>query len=110
MAGFERGVRPMGDWSMSMTLSIWSMPSISRYGPTTRAEWCTALVSAGAMVSVTSELFPEPETPVTTVRVPNSILAVTFLRLLADAPRTVRAPRLGERRAAGSSIIRAPVR
>ena len=28
VAGFDRGVRPIGDWSMSMTLSRYSMPSI----------------------------------------------------------------------------------
>ena len=26
VAGLERGVRPMGDWSMAMTLSKYSMP------------------------------------------------------------------------------------
>jgi hypothetical protein len=26
VAGLERGVRPMGDWSIWMTLSSWSMP------------------------------------------------------------------------------------
>ena len=28
VAGLERGVRPIGDWSMSITLSSCSMPSI----------------------------------------------------------------------------------
>ena len=28
VAGFERGVRPIGDWSMSMTLSMCSAPSM----------------------------------------------------------------------------------
>jgi len=28
VAGFERGVRPIGDWSMSMTLSMFSAPRI----------------------------------------------------------------------------------
>ena len=62
------------------------MPSRVLYGPTTRVEWCTALVRAGAIVSVTSELLPEPETPVTTVSVPNSIWAETFFRLFALRP------------------------
>ena len=69
-----------------------------------------ALVSAGAMVSVTRLDLPEPETPVTTVNVPNSIFAVTFLRLLARAPVMVSAPRPGRRRSAGSSTMRAPAR
>jgi hypothetical protein len=29
VAGFDRGVRPIGDWSISMTLSMSSMPSIA---------------------------------------------------------------------------------
>ena len=69
-----------------------------------------ALVRAGAMVSVTSDDLPDPETPVTTVRVPNSIFAVTFLRLLAEAPVILRAPRPGLRRFSGTRIMRLPVR
>ena len=33
VAGFDRGVRPMGDWSMSIALSRCSSPSIWRCGP-----------------------------------------------------------------------------
>ena len=33
VAGFERGVRPIGDWSMSITLSRWSMPSTESCSP-----------------------------------------------------------------------------
>ena len=69
-----------------------------------------ALVSAGAMVSVTRLDLPEPETPVTTVKVPNSIFAVTFLRLLQEAPVILSAPRPGLRRFSGTRIIRLPVR
>ena len=32
MAAFDRGVRPIGDWSMRMTLSICSTPSIDLWG------------------------------------------------------------------------------
>ena len=95
---------------MSMTLSMSSTPSSLLYGPTGRLERWTALVSAGARVSVTSELLPLPETPVTTVSVPSSTLAVTPLRLLAEAPTTLMTPRRGLRRFAGSSIWRSPVR
>jgi hypothetical protein len=34
VAGFERGVRPIGLWSISMTLSIWPMPSTLSCRPT----------------------------------------------------------------------------
>ena len=103
-------MRPMGLWSMSMTLSMSSMPSSFLYGPTGRLERCTALVSAGASVSVTSDDLPEPETPVTTVSVPSSTLAFTFLRLFAQAPVIFMAPRRGLRRLAGSAICLRPVR
>ena len=33
MAGLERGVRPIGLWSMSMTLSIAASPSIASWAP-----------------------------------------------------------------------------
>ena len=33
VAGFERGVRPIGDWSMSITLSKQSMPSTESWSP-----------------------------------------------------------------------------
>ena len=98
----------MGDWSMSMTLSMSSTPSSFLYGPAGRLERWTALVSAGAMVSVTSELLPEPETPVTTVSVPSSTLAVTSFRLLAEAPVTLIAPLRGLRRFSGRRISARP--
>jgi hypothetical protein len=40
VAGFERGVRPIGDWSMSITLSKHSIPSQPRCSPGfTRIRW-----------------------------------------------------------------------
>ena len=41
-------------------------------------------------ISLTSELLPEPETPVTQVRVPRGICTLTFLRLFCLAPNTLR--------------------
>ena len=34
VAGFERGVRPMGAWSIETTLSTWSRPSTRSHSPT----------------------------------------------------------------------------
>ena len=68
------------------------------------------LVSAGASVSVTSDDFPEPETPVTTVKVPSSTLALAFLRLLARAPVSRMDPRRGLRLFSGSLMRLFPVR
>ena len=66
--------------------------------------------STGAMVSVTSEDLPDPETPVTTVSVPYSTFADTLLRLFAVQPKILKAPRRGFLRFPGSSIMRLPVR
>ena len=33
VAGFERGVRPIGDWSTAMILSSWSSPVMPRCAP-----------------------------------------------------------------------------
>ena len=49
---------------------------------------------------------PLPETPVTQVKVPSGMQAVTFLRLLARAPWTVSLWPLPLRRLAGISIWR----
>ena len=82
MAGFERGVRPIGDWSMSMTLSRCSSPSIASQGagvwraPFSRIE---AVLNSVSMVSVD---LPPPETPVTQVKVPSGNVG-------GDAPQVV---------------------
>ena len=60
VAGLERGVRPMGDWSMSITLSKTSIPCTARWAPgLTRARF-KRLASALKMMSFTSVLLPEP--------------------------------------------------
>ena len=53
--------------------------------------------------------FPEPETPVTTVSVPNGISAVTFLRLFSLHPEILR--NLSDvRRVFGTGIVSSPDR
>ena len=46
------------------------------------------LLPSAARVSASSELLPEPETPVTTEIVFNGKWTSTFMRLLASAPTT----------------------
>ena len=106
-------MRPIGDWSMSITLSRYSRPVTFS---------CAAGEDAGAVevargggverVDGEASTCPSRETPVTQVKVPSGIVAVTFLRLLAVAPWTVSfLPRAlaalgGERdRAAAGEII-----
>ena len=95
---------------MLMTLSILSSPVIFLYAPVRRCAWFTRFASAGASVSVTSELFPEPDTPVTTVSVPKGTSSVTFFRLFSVAPVSLSAPRRGLRRAEGTSMRRRPLK
>ena len=53
---------------------------------------------------------PDPDTPVTQVKVPSGSDAVTLLRLFARAPWTVSLCPLPLRRLAGTAISRRPVR
>ena len=57
------------------------------------------------MVSWTSVLFPEPETPVTQVNVPNGIFTVMFLRLCSVAPTSTSARPVPWRRRRGTGIV-----
>ena len=65
VAGLLRGVRPIGDWSISTTLSIWLAPRRLAKGPGLGAMPPSRRTSARASVSSTSELLPDPLTPVT---------------------------------------------
>ena len=88
----ERGVRPMGDWSILMTLSSLSIPYISRCFPGTSYARFRSLASLLYRISFMSELLPEPETPVTQVNTPVGMSTSTDFRLLAAAPRIFSQP------------------
>jgi len=45
VAGFDRGVRPIGDWSMSITLSKTSIPSTDSWSPGLTRILCKRLAS-----------------------------------------------------------------
>ena len=100
----------MGLWSMLITLSILSRPVIFLYVPERRCAWFTRFARAGASVSVTSELLPLPDTPVTTVSVPKGTSSVTFFRLFSAAPVSLSDPRRGLRRFSGTGMVRRPER
>ena len=62
-------------------------------------------------VSMTSVDLPPPETPVTQVKSPSGIVAVTFFRLLPRAPTIVSSrPGSRARRLAGIATVRSPER
>ena len=88
VAGFERGVLPIGDWSILIILSMFSNPFTSLHFP----GFSDAPFNSFAIVlyntSFTNVLFPEPETPVTQVKTPNGNLTFMFFRLCSTPPFT----------------------
>ena len=62
------------------------------------------------MISLTSEDFPLPDTPVTQVKVPSGTDTSRSLRLFSCAPRTVRKLPFPARRVFGTSIFFLPLR
>ena len=65
VAALDRGVRPMGDWSMLITLSKCSPPSMRRWRPGTARERYNRWWSAFDRISCTRDDLPLPDTPVT---------------------------------------------
>ena len=59
----ERGVLPIGDWSMAMTLSRFSRPSIPSWSPAMILALFRLLARCLYRISLTRELLPEPDTP-----------------------------------------------
>ena len=99
----------MGDWSMAMTLSNCSMPSMRRCRPGRSGLRFSLPAMALRMISFTSVLLPDPETPVTHVKAPTGIRTSMSRRLFSRAPSTDSQP-CGSRRVAGTGIVRAPDR
>ena len=109
MAGLLRGVRPIGDWLMSMTLSMLPAPSMRSWAPGRTGRRPTRPASAFSRTSFTSVLFPDPDTPVTQVSAPSGNPASMPRRLCSRAPRTVIQPLPG-RREGGTGMARRPDR
>ena len=88
-------MRPIGDWSMLMILSIWLSPSTPSWAPGRSFAWCRRLATEWCRVSLTRVDLPEPETPVTQQKTPSGTATSMPLRLCSRAPRTTqRAGRL----------------
>ena len=86
VAGFDLGVLPIGDWSMFITLSMFSIPSILSCFPGNSVELYSSLANPLYNISFINVLFPEPETPVTQVNTPSGILTSIFFKLFCFAP------------------------
>ena len=106
----ERGVRPMGLWSMSTTLSRYSMPSMRSHLPGWTFMRMRSAPRRLKSTSLTREDFPEPETPVTTVKVPRGKVTSMCRRLFSAAPMTFRNFPLPVRRSVGTGIFFFPER
>ena len=109
VAGFERGVRPIGFWSISITLSKTSIPSTPACAPGLTRARLSRFASALKTISFTSVDLPEPETPVTQMNLPTGNSTSMSLRLCCAAPRTRNEPRSSSRRS-GTAIARVPER
>ena len=67
----------MGDWSMMIVLSIFSIPSIDLCFPGDVSALCKVLCKAGAKIPDTKDDLPEPETPHTAVIQPSGKSTLT---------------------------------
>ena len=84
----ERGVLPIGDWSIFIILSIFSIPIISLCAPGFSFEPFICFANALYKISFTNVLFPDPETPVTHINCPSGNLTFMFFKLFWVAPFT----------------------
>ncbi len=100
----------MGDWSITMALSICSIPSMASCRPGVASALCIVLSSAGASVSVTSEDLPLPETPVTPIMQPSGNAASMSWRLFCLTDLKVSHLSSGVLRSPGTGIDFLPER
>src|SRR5678816_4711010 len=110
VAGFDRLLRPIGDWSMLTTLCTCSMPSTPSCSPGSVRVSTSRFHSALYRISLIRVLFPDPDAPVMATSLPNGMATSTDLRLFSRAPRMVSAGPVPLRRADGVVIDRLPDR
>src|ERR1700744_2487775 len=110
VAGLERLLRQLADWSMFTTLCTSSAPSIESCAPGSVRVSTRRFHSALYRISLMSVLFPDPEAPVMATSMPRGISTSTFFRLFSRAPRTISDAPSPLRRLAGVAIHRLPER
>ena len=76
----------MGDWSMSMTLSSCSMPSMRSCSPGRTGTRLTRFDRLRKMISFTKVDLPDPDTPVTHTNAPVGTVTSRFFRLCSRRP------------------------
>ncbi len=89
VAGFDRGLRPIGSWSTWTSFSKKSRFSICLCFPGMVFAPLSLRAAAAARTSLTSVLLPDPDTPVTQVSSPIGNRTSIPLRLCSRASRTV---------------------
>ena len=110
MAGLERGVRPIGDWLISITLSKCTIPFIDSKCSGFRKLEYNSLEIKGYKVWFIRLDLPEPDTPVMLVNFPNGNFTVTFFKLFPVAPIKVNNFPLPFRRLFCTLILACPVK
>ena len=88
VAGLDLGVLPIGDWSISIILSINSVPlnPVKAFGTFLLLFLLSIKLNALYKVCKIKVDFPLPDTPVTQVNVPIGIFRLTFFKLFPEAP------------------------
>ena len=76
VAGFDLGVRPIGDWSISMSLSIFSKPETLLWSPGIIKFLENSFCIDFDKISVINVDLPEPDTPVTDMNLPKGKFTV----------------------------------
>src|SRR3989344_3885665 len=106
VAGFERGVRPMGDWSINIARPRYSVPvnSFALYVLAVRYRLSKRACRLRCRISYRNVDFPEPETPETTTNFASGTSTFRFSTLNLFAPRIFIFPRSAVRRFSGISI------
>ena len=107
VAGFDLGVLPIGDWSISIILSINSTPlyPLNAFGAFLALLLSVRFKAWNSVCSISVD-FPLPDTPVTQVKVPVGILRLTLFKLFPVAPLiSTNLPFLANRLVFGISIF-----
>src|SRR3954453_23251352 len=108
VAGFDRLLRPIGDWSILTTLCTCSMASPPSCSPGRGRVSISRFHSALYRISLIRVLLPEPDAPVIAVSVPSGKVTSTLFRLFSRAPHTVSVLPFPLRRRFGVAIRRFP--
>ena len=110
VAGLLRGVLPIGLWSISIILSRLSNPEMLLNFPGFSFVRVISRAKAFFNTLLTSELFPEPDTPVTATKRPRGTSTSIPRKLFSAAPSKWIQPLSSLRRSLGTGIYFLPAK